>query len=119
MTLPLPRDRDVIDKRRPTFGTLLVQLRRARGFTQLSLGLTAEVSTRHICFLEGGRAMPSRDMVERLSNSLDLPPEERRALMRAAGFVAADDDASVRPDPSYAFAVVLGLEATADASDGE
>jgi transcriptional regulator with XRE-family HTH domain len=54
--------------------------------SQLALAMEAEVSPRHICFLETGRAKPSRDMVLQLSAALDVPLRERNALLLAAGF---------------------------------
>ena len=53
---------------------------------QLRLGLEADVSARHIAFLETGRSFPTRAMVIRLSNALDVPRGERNALLEAAGF---------------------------------
>ncbi len=52
---------------RPIFGSLLKQSRKVRGLSQLDLALAADVSSRHICFLETGRSSPSRQMVMRLA----------------------------------------------------
>lgn len=71
---------------RETFGELLRQWRKARGLSQLDLALQAEVSSRHVCFLETGRAGPSREMVLLLCEALELPLRERNALLQAAGF---------------------------------
>lgn len=54
--------------------------------SQMDLALSADVSARHICFLETGRARPSRAMVLRLAETLQMPLRERNALMVAAGF---------------------------------
>ena len=54
--------------------------------SQLDLACEAEISTRHLSFLETGRAMPSRDMVLHLAERLDVPLRERNALLLAAGF---------------------------------
>ena len=54
--------------------------------TQLDLACDAEISTRHLSFLETGRAMPSREMVVRLAERLEIPLRERNALLVAAGF---------------------------------
>ena len=70
----------------PTIGPLLRSWRKTRSLSQLALALEAEVSPRHICFLETGRARPSRDMVVLLSNVLDVPLRERNAMLLAAGF---------------------------------
>lgn len=56
--------------------------------SQQSLGDAAEVSTRHISFLETGRAAPSRTMVLVLASALDLPLRDRNRLLQAAGYAA-------------------------------
>lgn len=68
------------------FGARLAELRKKRRMSQLSLSLDAEVSTRHISFLETGRSIPTREMVARLSGALNLDCGERQTLMRSAGF---------------------------------
>lgn len=68
------------------FGALLRDWRRLRGTSQLALATEAGTSTRHLSFLETGRARPSREMVVRLSAALDVPLRERNALLGAAGF---------------------------------
>ncbi|WP_340115889.1 helix-turn-helix transcriptional regulator [Pelagibius sp. 7325] len=78
-------------------GGLLRDWRKRRRLTQLDLALAAEVSQRHLSFIESGRAAPSRDMVLRLAEPLSVPLRERNALLAAAGFApvyherAADD----------------------------
>lgn len=57
--------------------------------SQLELGAEAEVSARHISFLETGRSRPSREMVLHLGQVLDMPRADRNLLLEAAGFVAA------------------------------
>jgi transcriptional regulator with XRE-family HTH domain len=68
------------------FGSLLRRWRRVRGHSQLALALAAEVSARHLSWLETGRAQPSRAMVLRLAEHLDLPLRERNGLLLAAGY---------------------------------
>lgn len=72
-----------------TFGTLLRDWRRRRRLTQLDLGLQADVSARHLSFLETGRSRPSRDMVLHLAEELEVPLRARNELMTAAGFAPA------------------------------
>lgn len=60
--------------------------RKARRFSQLDLALATEMSTRHLSFIETGRAVPSRDMVLRLASQLDLPLRARNQMLLAAGF---------------------------------
>lgn len=67
-------------------GVLLRDWRRRRRLSQLDLALGAEVSQRHLSFVESGRAAPSRDMVLRLAEQLEVPLRERNALLVAAGF---------------------------------
>ena len=69
-----------------TFGTQLRGWRQRRRLSQLDLAADASVSTRHLSFVETGRAMPSREMVLRLANRLDVPLRERNVLLTAAGF---------------------------------
>ncbi len=57
--------------------------------TQLDLANRAEVSTRHVSFLETGRAKPTRAMLLRLGEHLDIPLRDRNALLLAAGFAPA------------------------------
>jgi transcriptional regulator with XRE-family HTH domain len=62
--------------------------RRLRGLSQLELAVESEVSTRHVSFLETGRSAPSREMVLRLAETLDVPLRERNSLLSAAGFAS-------------------------------
>jgi transcriptional regulator with XRE-family HTH domain len=67
-------------------GDLLREWRQHRHLSQLDLALEAEVSARHISFLETGRSLPSREMVLRLAEQLEVPLRERNDLLNAAGF---------------------------------
>ena len=67
-------------------GPLLQQWRRSRRLSQLALAAEAAVSIRHLCFIETGRASPSRAMVLKLAEVLDVPLRERNTLLLAAGF---------------------------------
>src|SRR6185312_15294710 len=69
-----------------TFGERLRDWRQKRRMSQLDLALEAEISTRHLSFLETGRAAPSREMLLKLSTSLDLPLRERNSLLLSAGY---------------------------------
>jgi len=68
------------------FPDLLRDCRRGRRLSQLDLAVEAEVSQRHLSFLESGRAKPSREMVLQLAQALDLPLRERNRLLQAAGY---------------------------------
>ena len=71
------------------FGGLLRHWRTGRGLSQLALAVEAGISTRHLSFLETGRAQPSRAMVELLAGMLDVPLNERNVLLLAAGYAPA------------------------------
>jgi transcriptional regulator with XRE-family HTH domain len=79
----------------PTFGTLVKHWRLARRMSQLTLALEAEISARHLSFLETGRAQPSRDMVLLLTSVLDVPLRERNAFLVAAGYAPVYQERSL------------------------
>ena len=60
--------------------------RQRRRLSQLDLALEAEISTKHLSFLETGRSQPSRDMVLKLAEQLEIPLRERNVLLVAAGY---------------------------------
>ena len=68
------------------FGPLLRQWRARRRMSQLDLAAEAEISSRHLSFIETGRAGPSREMVRLLAQVLDVPLRDRNALLTAAGY---------------------------------
>jgi transcriptional regulator with XRE-family HTH domain len=70
-------------------GDHLREWRQRRRMSQLDLALEAEISARHLSFVETGRAAPSRDMVLRLAERLDVPLRERNVLLVAAGYAPA------------------------------
>lgn len=69
-----------------TFGSLLREHRERRRLSQGALAEHAEVSTRHLSFLENAKASPSREMILVLASALELPLRERNVLLGAAGF---------------------------------
>ncbi|HVV94381.1 MAG TPA: helix-turn-helix transcriptional regulator, partial [Hyphomicrobiales bacterium] len=83
----------------PSFGDRLRAWRQRRRLSQLDLALDAEISARHLSFVETGRAHPSREMVMRLAEQLEVPLRERNLLLVAAGYAPSFRD---RPldDPS-------------------
>jgi transcriptional regulator with XRE-family HTH domain len=70
----------------PRPGELLRQWRERRRRSQLDLALAAEISARHLSFVETGRARPSRDMLLRLAEQLEVPLRERNHLLLAGGY---------------------------------
>jgi len=71
------------------FGQMLKEWRGIRRFSQLNLALEADMSARHLSFLESGRANPSKAMVLRLSQALEMPKIITNQALNAAGFSAA------------------------------
>src|SRR5262249_22458318 len=71
------------------FASRLRWWRHRRALSQLALAQAAEISQRHLSFLESGRTAPSREMVLRLTAALDLSFREQNALLLAAGFAPA------------------------------
>lgn len=69
-----------------TFPALCKQWRQRRNFSQLHLAETADISQRHLSWLETGRSQPSRDMVLKLADAMEVPLRERNTLLHAAGF---------------------------------
>ncbi len=88
---------------RDPFGVHLRHWRTRRRLSQLDLAQEAEVSTRHLSYVETGRAAPSREMVLRLAERLDVPLRERNALLVAAGFAPMYRQRSL-DDPAMASA---------------
>jgi transcriptional regulator with XRE-family HTH domain len=69
-----------------SIGDHLRTWRQRRRMSQLDLALEAEISARHLSFVETGRAAPSRDMVLHLAERLDVPLRDRNLMLVAAGF---------------------------------
>jgi len=74
------------DPARAGLGDLLREWRKRRHQSQLALALEAGISQRHLSFVESGRAQPSREMVLRLAEQLEVPLRERNRMLVAAGF---------------------------------
>jgi transcriptional regulator with XRE-family HTH domain len=74
------------------FQALLKHFRSRRGLSQLDLALVADISSRHLSFLETGRARPSREMVLRLGAALGMSLREQNSFLKAAGFEAEFED---------------------------
>ncbi len=88
----------------PAAGALIRQWRTRRRLSQLALALDAEISQRHLSFVESGRSMPSRDMVLHLSERLDIPLRERNRILLAAGHAPAFGERRLS-DPSLGAAL--------------
>jgi transcriptional regulator with XRE-family HTH domain len=98
-----------------SIGDHLREWRQRRRLSQMDLALDAEISTRHLSFLETGRARPSRDMVLRLAERLEVPLRERNVLLLAAGFAPVFgerrlDDPALAPARAAVDLVLKGHE---------
>jgi len=82
-------------------GDFLREWRQRRRLSQMDLALEAEISTRHLSFLETGRSQPSREMVLLLSEKLDMPLRERNIMLVSAGFAPVYSERSL-DDPALA-----------------
>ena len=96
-------------------GDLLRDWRQRRRLSQLELALEADISTRHLSFVETGRAQPSRDMVLHLAERLEVPLRERNVLLVSAGFAPvfperALDDPAMEPARGAIDQVLAGHE---------
>ncbi len=80
------------DHRAGLFPALLKHWRRQRGLSQLDLAMVADVSSRHVSFLETGRSRPSAEMVLQLASSMSVPLRQVNAMLRAAGHEACYDE---------------------------
>jgi len=85
----------------PPIGGLFREWRQRRHLSQLDLALKADVSARHLSFVETGRSQPSREMVLHLAEHLDVPLRERNALLLAAGYAPAFHERPLQ-DPALA-----------------
>ena len=86
-----------------TFGPLLREWRQRRRMSQLGLALEGNISTRHLSFLETGRAQPSRDMVLHLAEHLAVPLRDRNVMLAAAGYAPVFGERKL-DDPALAAA---------------
>jgi transcriptional regulator with XRE-family HTH domain len=101
------------DVQAPTFGSALREWRQRRRLSQLDLAIEADVSARHVSFIETGRSSPSRAMVLRLADVLDVPLREQNQLLLAAGLAPEYGERSL-DDPDMA-AVRAGIERVVNA----
>jgi len=77
------------------FGVLLRRWREQRRLTQADLAFAANSSTRHLSCLETGKSQPSRTIIDRLTELLDVPLRDRNTLLLAAGFAPAYEETSI------------------------
>ena len=92
-------------------GPLLRTWRQRRRLSQLELASRAEVSGRHLSFVETGRSRPSAEMILRLAEHLEVPPRERDALLVAGGFAPRYDRAADAAGVLASFRTLLDAHA--------
>lgn len=90
--------RGAVDGSSNGFGDALRSWRRHRGYSQLELSVEAGISSRHLSFLETGRARPSCEMVYLLLGTLDVPLRERNRILLAAGFAPGYTESTLDGD---------------------
>ncbi|MET3962847.1 transcriptional regulator with XRE-family HTH domain [Marmoricola sp. OAE513] len=90
-----------------TFGDLIRTWRQRRHLSQLELSSQVDVSTRHLSFVETGRAKPSRDMVLHLADHLDVPLRDRNQLLLSAGFAPVYPEGSLHSPQMLAIREVI------------
>ena len=86
--IQLPKQTQPNVSQRSRFGSLLADWRRLRRISQMTLAMDADISQRHLSFIESGRAQPSREIVLTITEALDIPLRARNELLHAAGFAA-------------------------------
>lgn len=84
-------------------GDQLRDWRQRRRLSQMDLALDADISTRHLSFVETGRSVPSRDLLLHLADQLGVPLRDRNALLLAAGYAPAYGERNL-DDPALAAA---------------
>src|SRR5882757_4740411 len=100
-TSPIAPHVRTVGVQHPPFGALMKQWRQRRRLSQLDLSIEADVSSRHVSFIETGRSVPSRAMVLRLAEVLEVPPREQNQLLLAAGLAPVYAERSLAdPDMS-------------------
>ena len=102
-------------ERQAGVGAMIREWRQRRRMSQLDLALEAEISQRHLSFMESGRAKPSREMVLRLAEHMAVPLRQRNHLLVAAGFAPTYgerglDDPGFRPALAAVELVLRGHE---------
>ena len=88
-------------------GDLLRQWRQRRRLSQLDLAIAADVSSRHLSFVETGRSRPTSDMILRLAEHLDVPLRDRNALLLAGGYAPAYPERGLAEPELHAVRIAL------------
>ena len=100
-------------------GLLLRFWRERRRLSQLDLALAADISPRHLSFVETGRSRPSAEMVQHLAECLEVPLRERNALLLAAGYAPAHHERDLNaPEMAPVHQAIERLPARPEPSPG-
>lgn len=110
---PAPYARAVTSTTIAPVGSELRRWRELRALSQLALATRAEVSTRHLSFVENGRSRPTPEMILRLADVLDVPMAEQNRLLLAAGFAPRHPQRGL--DDEDLSSVMAGLRSLLDA----
>ena len=86
-----------------TFGRYMKQWRRQRGLSQLDLAVRANVSQRHVSFIETGRSRPREDVVHKVAEALEVPLRDRNILLEAAGLAPSYPEVLMSDGPAEPF----------------
>lgn len=92
-----------------SIGGLIRDWRGRRRLSQIALAADADISQRHLSFVESGRAKPSREMVIKLAETMDVPLRQRNQLLLAAGFAPSYAERSLDDDRLKAAREAIGL----------
>lgn len=98
-----------MDARIRPVGEQIRDWRQVRRRSQLDLALDADISSRHLSFIETGRSNPSREMVLRLAGELEVPLRERNAMLLAAGFAPVFGERSLDDEEMAAARAAIGI----------
>lgn len=94
---------------RETAGDVLREWRQRRRLSQLDLALEAEISSRHLSFVEGGRSRASREVLLHLAERLGMPPRAGNRLLLAGGYAPAFPEHTLGPDTGELFDAVVSI----------
>jgi transcriptional regulator with XRE-family HTH domain len=93
----------------PAVGPLLSEYRKRNRLSQLDLSLLADVSSRHISFIETGRTKPSRSMLLRLADVMNLPLQDSNLLLNSGGYAPAYSELDLESPAMHAVRSALNL----------
>ena len=91
------------------FGRYMKLWRRQRGLSQLDLAIRADLSQRHVSFIETGRSRPRQDVVRRVAEALEVPIRDRNILLEAAGLAHSYPEVLLSDDVCAPFSNAIGV----------